>query len=519
MKCQPLVEGGFLSSVLDFVRDGKFPGIGKKDISRNQPYLKGSISTYSKDLIMTFPNMCDNSLPPSTASMLSRANERNIVTMLQLLLASTQLSGTDGVEVLSKVHKNIKTSMSAEDYIDFFDNMSGSLAGFASAHENAQFDRIMREMTKELKTPQKSFPVNSFSENSINDFIVHDMNGKTVVKEYISDIDIARIDSKYLDDFNKRQGMEYRNHQMANNDRIYNQKQAQFNHQMANDNRNYILNQRKFNYQKGKDADDYKFRKHAQNLDDRRDARDAEMHDLRMAQMQRQNVNMDADIFHKQLLDSDVKKANELQPSLIVVRYNELDSDGTIYDQRPFVAGVKSRLISVDAIDIVERLVSKNKTKLSFLNLIRATTGEINFIKDFLLCIDQAKIKAKNSIKRGPAAKMWDVLEYRSTKNNFNRTRRSGNDASAITTLTINQETVNIMKKEYDFDIENINNAKMILDAYNLMGIIIADESIDVAKFFYAGNDSWEQQAYSFLQKESNDNSYKKVINLLNKRG
>lgn len=51
------------------------------------------------------------------------------------------------------------------------------------------------------------------------------------------------------------------------------------------------------------------------------------------------------------------------------------------------------------------------------------------------------------------------------------------------------------------------------------MGIIIADESIDVAKFFYAGNDSWEQQAYSFLQKESNDNSYKKVINLLNKRG
>ena len=507
MKCQPLVEGGFLSSVLDFVRDGKFPGIGKKDISRNQPYLKGSISTYSKDLIMTFPNMCDNSLPPSTASMLSRANERNIVTMLQLLLASTQLSGTDGVEVLSKVHKNIKTSMSAEDYIDFFDNMSGSLAGFASAHENAQFDRIMREMTEELKTPQKSFPVNSFSENSINDFIVHDMNGKTVVKEYIQSND--RIYGSYagnpmdsqLDDMNKRQGMEYRNHQMANDDR------------------NYMFNQRKFNYQKAKDADDYKFRQHAQNLDDRRDARDAEMHGLRMAQMRGQNTNFQADLLHKQLLDSDVKKANELTPSLIVVRYNELDSDGTIYDQRPFVAGVKSRLISVDAIDIVERLVSKNKTKLSFLNLIRATTGEINFVKDFLLCIDQAKIKAKNSIKRGPAAKMWDVLEYRSTKNNFNRTRRSGNDASAITTLTINQETVNIMKKEYDFDIENINNTKMILDAYNLMGIIIADESIDVAKFFYAGNDSWEQQAYSFLQKESNDNSYKKVINLLNKRG
>ena len=75
------------------------------------------------------------------------------------------------------------------------------------------------------------------------------------------------------------------------------------------------------------------------------------------------------------------------------------------------------------------------------------------------------------------------------------------------------------MKKEFDFDLEQVKNARMILEAYNLLGIIIADESIDVAKFLYAGNDTWEQQAYSYLEKESNDNSYKKVINLLNKTG
>ena len=36
-------------------------------------------------------------------------------------------------------------------------------------------------------------------------------------------------------------------------------------------------------------------------------------------------------------------------------------------------------------------------------------------------------------------------------------------------------------------------------------------------KFLYAGNSAWEQQAFSFLEKESNDNSYKKVINLIGK--
>ena len=83
--------------------------------------------------------------------------------------------------------------------------------------------------------------------------------------------------------------------------------------------------------------------------------------------------------------------------------------------------------------------------------------------------------------------------------------------------IYLNQETVNILKKEYDFDIEKIKNARMILDAYNLLGLFIADESIEVVKFLYAGNDRFEQQAYNYLEKESNDNSYRKVINLIGK--
>ena len=125
-----------------------------------------------------------------------------------------------------------------------------------------------------------------------------------------------------------------------------------------------------------------------------------------------------------------------MQPSLLIINYNNVSGDRVIV-QKSFVAGVKTRLIPVEPMDIVERLVAKNKSKLSFVNLIRATTGEIHLFTDFILNIKQANINAKNAAKHGMAAKMWEVLEKRSTANSYNKLKKHGNDASAITTLVI----------------------------------------------------------------------------------
>jgi hypothetical protein len=110
---------------------------------------------------------------------------------------------------------------------------------------------------------------------------------------------------------------------------------------------------------------------------------------------------------------------------------------------------------------------------------------------------------------------MWKTLESLAVKNKTNKLRKSGNDASAITTLVVNQETVNLIKKDYEINLENPSIARMILNEYNLLGLIIADESIEVVKFLYDGQDMFEQQAYSFLERENNDKSYKKIINLM----
>lgn len=455
------------------------------------PYLKGSISKYTRDLIMTFPTLCDTSLPADVASMISRANERNIVTMLQLLFSAEQMNGRSGSEVLSLIHKNINVSMDMDDVIDSIDN-------FIAQNESTKFPtvtdadltRVVREMTQELSKPVHSFPVESLNERSLNDYTVFNNNGRIIVRE-----DKASDDAY---------------------DKIIKQQQVGKNAQ------DFYLNQMKAR-KTGLEIQDLEDRiqrnKDQANTDDEERRELAKDREYKRFAMGQQAQQFNADMISKRLLDTDIKKANEMAPTLMIVQFNELDNDNTIYNKRSFVAGVKSRLIPVDSVDIMERLIVKNKTKINFLNFVRATTGEIKFFSDFLLCIKQAKIDAKNSVKKGPAAKMWKVLENRSSKNVFNSLKKRKNDASAITTLVINQETVNIMKKQYDFDLEVPKNAKMILEAYNLLGIVICDESIQVAKFLYAGNDMFEQQAYSYLEKESNDKSYKNVINLLAKAG
>lgn len=467
----------FLKSAIKSSRKGNYP-----QASAGQVYLNGSISNKTKQLVMTFPVLCDNSLPPATASMINRANERNIVTMLQLLFASISVEGKDGAKIISQIHKNIN-SMGMDDLIDAMDDFVANQEGAKiTGSQIAQYQRLINE---QAKLPQKSFPISSFSSRSLNEYSVYNIAGKTVVRE-----DIGQASNEDLDQMTPEERKEY-----------YEKLRI-------------LQMQNQINSSKQAEQDRNQDRKQAE-LDRAADrVRSAQQFKLNQDNT---NQNMQYQVLTKQLLDTDIKKANEMTPTLMIVQFNEVDGQGRVIGKKSFIAGVKSRLISVDSTDIIDRVIVKNKTKINLLNLIRATTGEIGFIRDFLLCIDQAKIDAKNSVKKGEAAKMWKTLENRSTKNFYNKNRKSGNDASAITTLVINQETVNILKKNYNFDVEKISNAKMLLDAYNLLGIIIADESIEVVKFLYAGNSAWEQQAFSFLEKESNDNSYKKVINLIGK--
>jgi len=503
---QSVNETNGISSIIDLMNKAEkvINPLGKG--GTKDTYLGGSISNYTKNLIMTFPCMCDDSLSPSTASMISRANERNIVTMLHILFSSMNMTTSkNAVDVIKSIHNNIKTNYNIDDYMDTMQDLMDESVKLDPVQEKA----IVANMLKTMREA-KSFPINSLDESS--SLLDYEVRGK--------DYDLSIRESK--------KGPTRRatsSSQTTTQDSNGSHKTSTTDNYGNYNDYDPITGTTKSNdpddNPNGRTPDDLDYQKKV--LDTKyaknRETRERERFNNEEKDRVAKNLKDKNEFFTKRLLDADVKKANEMQPALMIINYNQINPNDpkVVVGKESFVAGVKSRLISVEAQDIIDRIFAKNKTKVNFKNFIRATTGEISFVKDFLLCINQAKIDAKNSSKKGVAANMWKTLENRSIKNVWNKLRREGNDASAITVLVVSQETVNALNKYYNINLSNVRVAKDVMETYNLMGIVIADDSIEVAKFLYAGNDMWDQQAYSFLQKEAKDNSYKQVVNLLNK--
>ena len=219
--------------------------------------------------------------------------------------------------------------------------------------------------------------------------------------------------------------------------------------------------------------------------------------------------------FKNQLLPQDVQKANELMPTTVAVNFTTY-SDG-IKNRSTGIIGVKAKLYPVDSMEIISRITSKYKDSNTLFNLIRASTREISFFKDLAFAIDKAKLDAVNMAKESNNAKLFKLLERRAAKNKFSALLKK-NDASPITSLVISQEEVEYLKKYNNLDMEKSYVTRSILEAYNLMDIVIADESLEVAKFLFDDGDGiYDTLPFDALEKEAKDSSYKKVINLMSK--
>lgn len=243
--------------------------------------------------------------------------------------------------------------------------------------------------------------------------------------------------------------------------------------------------------------------------------------DVAKAKLDAQKVNADikksrTDSIKYQILDSDIKKANELIPTSMIINFVST-ADETPISQN-VVIGVKAKLYPIDSVDMLNRIKLKNQDNNGFNKFIRASTREISFFKDFLFAIDKAKLDAISSSRRGSSSKIWKVLERRSIKSKVRRSLGSANDASAITTLVVTQEEAEYLKKNDNIDIERAEIMRPIMEAYNLMGVCIVDETMETAKFLFdTGDDLYETLSFNHLERESADNGYKKIINLMTK--
>ena len=223
------------------------------------------------------------------------------------------------------------------------------------------------------------------------------------------------------------------------------------------------------------------------------------------------------DVVKNQLIATDVKKANEIVPTMMVVNFVNM-VDGVEKVESSMVIGVKAKIYPINSEDMMERLYSKNQDRNGFLKLIRATTREISFFKDFIFAIDKAKIDALSSSRRGSSSKIWKILERRAVKSRLRRALMQPNDASAISVICISQEEVEYLKKNFNVHVDNARVIRPIMESYNLMGVVIVDELNEVCKLIFdTGNDEYEKVSFRSMEKESSDNDFRKMINLMTK--
>ena len=418
----------------------------------------GSIARRSSNLILVFPVLTSTSISIGTATMIQKAIERKCVALLQILFSSIQFceDAENIQEYIKKFHRNLNTGTTFDDMISVLDDMikdESAIITDADAYNMVKED--MKNINYVLSTDLNPIGINEYK------YISDSRGHRSIFCEAKERTVATDAGEKYATLFAK----------------MVNDKIAPVMKQNAD---NATTDK---NYNQSKDV----------------------------AAVQKNY----SDFFKNQITSTEITKANELMPTTMIVNFITV-KDGVKIIQNG-VIGVKAKLYPVDSMDIIDRLSSKYNSSNTLFNLIRATTREISFFRDFLFAIDNAKFDAIKISKDSNSARLFRLLERRSVKNKIAQLLKK-NDASPITSLIMSQEEVEYLLKYFNLDMNKTAVAAKILESYNLMDIAIADEGLELAKFLYDdGSNMYEILPFDALQKEAKDNSYKKVVNLLNK--
>lgn len=433
---------------------------GISDIRKNSSRIgrSSSLARATSGLTLVFPVLCTDTLPLDAATMVSKAVERKATSMLQIALSAYNITNaTDAIEHLKKFHTNLDIDdLTVDKFIDIMDSVAeGTTFTISEMDKRAIYEDCRRNINY--------YFTDDINPISLNEFVDKGANGTIRI--------IQEAPTKKNDEYND-----------GYNQGVYD----------TNDS----INAEKLQHQKDQD----KIRNKVDSL-----------------KMQQQATNDIGSKFQKVLVDSDVKKANEMQPTLILVNYYVNDSDRNLNIAQQAVAGVKAKLYPIASVDIIGKLITKNVDSDIILKLVKLSTREISLVKDFLLGAEDAKLDALGSSKKNSGYKIFNALERRAGKSKAFKFGRMDNAYKAITTLVITSEEAEEIKKNSNLDVSKPSSIIPIMTKLNLLHFVIVDTTSEAVAILTDGDNRYEMYSFANLEKEASDTNYKKVINLMTK--
>ena len=470
-----------IRDVLDILSDTK-QAADKSITPSSRVARSGSISKATSGLTLVFPVIGSTNNSLETNTMVVKAVERQAVSLLQIAFSAFNLTNAaDATEFIKQFHTNLSGGkLSLDQFIDIMDDY---------VQENGLVPRETRGMynavLEDLRNLSYHF-ADDVSESSINQFKVRQMGfNRVVIKEELSE--------------DEKDAMKRDEHEWKGNQQYY----------------DYMGNVRSDAKDK-RDAEKHKWDKEDRERNIARDKRIDKRLDMRN---DIQNQKDMTDVFKNQILSSDVKKINEMVPTMMIVNFITVDKSIEQPISRQVVIGVKAKFYPADSQDVVNKIITKHVDGNLLLKLVKASTREISFVKDFLFAIDNAKLSAVANSKHGSRTnKLLKVLERRALGGKIRKTFKLDNAFKAISTLVISKDEADYIMQENKIDVTNPRIMRPIMEKLNLMMFIIADESSEsIQMIMDSGDDVYETLSFSQLEREASDSSSKKAINLMTK--
>ena len=530
------IQEGVLRDIVELLSDNVNgfidPGdtdsfIGKLLNSRNTGNYFRSITKATSNLVLTFPMIVDNSVSIETASMVSKAVEKKIVLMLQMLFSAISVTNNkDAFDFVSKIHKNL----TSDDVLSYINKMDSIPYRESTTLDFDQINKDLVRLIKEDSSRELSYNLRPALESGKKRIaggrvrvgeIRNEWNGKgdeprvsMRTKDYetlLADADGVGFTADYYkgerDELLKQNGKV-----IAQRDQYADYlKKAQKNN---NANRKQILDLQKERNQVVTQRNQYieKLR-NAQKLNSTERKKTLDMikeYDKKIKEYE-ERIEKQSFYVDTKIDQPEIKKANEMVPSIMVVRFRSGEHNEAVGEA---VIGVKVKLIYVNQADMIDRIILKSGDQNRLFEFLKATTGEISMFKDFMFALDRAKLDIfSKSAKSSP---IWKLLERRANVSRTNSFFNNNNGAgTAIATLLVSQDTMDILKKEHNFNQRNTSKLINIMTDYSAMGFIITNDVTEKVQMLFDDNDlSFETLSYSSLEREDK-NQYKKVINLL----
>jgi hypothetical protein len=207
------------------------------------------------------------------------------------------------------------------------------------------------------------------------------------------------------------------------------------------------------------------------------------------------------------------KRHNSLQPIPVEVNISYV-IEGAIKDTK-FTLGVKSPVHTVPS-EEVQKFLPKAKFDMGLLiKLARLYTGEISFVKDFVLNLSE--IKGNYDPAKAGKFGWYSKLKRLTSSNNLKRAM-SLRGVMPTVSLVVSKEDVEEMYRETKgkFDLTNIATVKDMVESLSILNFFIVDEAREKIMVYEEGSDNgFEVISMSELREEGKSMSEKDLLRVM----